>query len=194
MPYANLNEAFLDGSSVGSDSTLASLKNPFKIANTDPADDFDRIAENYVPDNYNITYSGKNEWDILDEDIRGLSPLPNQSVVRNPDHVMPISTNRRSRDRIWDRPTGAYIEGSGLDVFKETKTDCSDQTCLQFLDHILECEKCATKFRKLMDLSKGSSFPEINLQKLMFWIVIVILIIAVYELLNSIFRRLTILR
>lgn len=262
MPYANISEAFTtytESFSGGADtSTLDSIKNPFNIKTTDPADDFSKIASNYTSDGYNITYSGRNEWDILDEDIRGLNTPANQNVAQSPDRLVasslvdPVTTNRRLGDRVWDRPTGAQVDESkrARDIalqaanpqgvrmiaapnqlattggstplptgaiisntnnipmtsgFSANTLDgapvadyCSDETCLKLLNHILGCENCAVKFKKLMNVSSGGGgnffgieIPEINFSKLMFWIIIVILIVAVYELLNSLFRRFT---
>lgn len=271
MPYANIHEAFttytesFSGGSAGGDQTssLGSIKNPFNIEGTDPGDDFDRIATNYVSDGYNQIYKGGGEWDILDEEIRGLQTQQNQTIAQSPDRIVgsnsitPVTTNRRIGDRVWDRQTGAEVDqskrardmalresnpegvrmisapradaiasslstagvnttggstplstqidesrsgpiNSGFMAGAPIAGDCSDQTCLQLLNHILGCDNCAVKFKKLMNVSKGSGssflgidLPEINLSKLMFWIILIILIVAVYELLNTLFKRLT---
>jgi len=74
--------------------------------------------------------------------------------------------------------------------------NCGDQECMDMLDRIMKCEECVKKLRNLLGISGngGSGFfgmeiPEINLSKLMFWVIVVILIVAVYELLNTLFAR-----
>jgi len=256
MPYANLNEAYttytesfpgssLVGGAVSDNgSTLDSIKNPFNVSNADPSDDFPDLATNYVPDNYNFKYSGKNEWDVLDNQIKNinnnndksntfLSESPDRAVntVRRSqiesqiETVQPISQNRPLIDKLWDRPTGADVDDIKRSLNKERMTsdvgndvkvigapiansgnndymnsematlpaNCSDENCMTLLNHILACEKCTDKLKTLLGVSNtgkimGFQLPNVNLSKLMFWIVLIILIVAVYELLNTLFR------
>lgn len=73
---------------------------------------------------------------------------------------------------------------------------CGGQECMAMLDQIMKCEECVQKLRNLLGISGnsvggffGMDIPEINLSKLMFWIIVIILIVAVYELLNTLFAR-----
>ena len=72
--------------------------------------------------------------------------------------------------------------------------NCDGRDCMEMLDKIMNCEECMKKLKKLLGSSDESFFgfgmPEINLSKLMFWIIVIILIVAVYELLNTIMGRL----
>ena len=67
---------------------------------------------------------------------------------------------------------------------------CNDQECMAMLDRIMRCEDCVKKLRNLLGISGNGSpvggffgvdIPEINLSKLMFWVIVVVLIVAVYE-------------
>lgn len=71
---------------------------------------------------------------------------------------------------------------------------CSDDNCMTMINHIMKCDSCVQKFRKLLGVETstkilGMEIPEINMTKLMFWVILIILIVAVYELMNSIFKR-----
>ena len=236
MPYANYHEAFTTYTeSVNDTSTLDSIKNPFHISTTDPADDIPRIANNFTSDGYNTIYASNNQWDIVDtNEIRG-----NQSATNSPD-VTIISQNRRLGDRLWDRETSADVDNakrafdlanptsdindirvttggstsipadtnlgnvSGLDGSPvgigglATGSMCSDDECVRLMNHSMGCDNCLNKFKKVLGLSEnngndllgGIKLPEINVTRMIFWVVMVILIVAVYELLNRMFRRL----
>jgi hypothetical protein len=71
---------------------------------------------------------------------------------------------------------------------------CQGKDCMDMLDKIMNCEECMKKLKKLLGANDESLFgfgmPEINLSKLMFWIIVIILIVAVYELLNTLMSRL----
>jgi hypothetical protein len=90
-----------------------------------------------------------------------------------------------------------YNQGGGADT-GIVPGDCSDDTCMSLINHILDCDACAAKLNRLMNLGEGSgsssnvlgfNFTNLNMSKVMFYIIVVILVIAVYELLNNIFRR-----
>lgn len=251
MPYANIEEAFTtysdsyssNGRSImygGADeSSLDSIRQPYNINNTDPADDFPNIASNYIPDNYNFKYTGNKQWEVLNDDIRGLNSPSNTSFNQSPDqplavrpaqirtdNIQPVSANRPLIDRLWDRPTGAEVDDikraqnrENLDqgapdvqllsapspnsdrpilstAFSDRiSNDCSDQNCMTLLNHILACPGCTDKLKTLLGVSDnrlfGFQLPKINLSKFMFWIVLLIILVAVYELLNTLFRRIT---
>lgn len=229
---------------------IEQIQRPFNINNTDPADDFPDIAANYVSDGYNFKYSGLNEWDVLDPQLKTTNEPANRTVFQSPDRVVsaaqlpstklqPITQQRSAIDKIWDRPTSSEVDSFkmnqdvNLDMFggigtapgsTSVKTGgqnngvtmiaapkisenldlvgaptspvvCSDEHCMSMLNHIMGCQGCVEKLRKLLGTEEstkilGMAIPEINLSKLMFWIILIILIVAVYELLNTLFRRL----
>ena len=75
-----------------------------------------------------------------------------------------------------------------------TEMNCSDDNCMNMINHIMKCDGCLEKFRKLLGVESGTKImgmelPNINMTKLMFWVIMLILIVAVYELINSIFTR-----
>lgn len=89
--------------------------------------------------------------------------------------------------------TGLVQNPSAKQLQKEgMKTDtggvCSDEHCLTQLNHILACEDCVNKLRKLIGGGPtnimGLELPELNLAKVIFWVVLIFLIVAVYEMLN----------
>jgi hypothetical protein len=74
-----------------------------------------------------------------------------------------------------------------------TGGQCSDEHCLTQLNHILACDDCVIKLRKLIGGAPlnvlGLEIPDLNLAKVIFWVVMIFLIVAVYEMLNRLFNR-----
>lgn len=70
---------------------------------------------------------------------------------------------------------------------------CSDEHCLTQLNHILACDDCVMKLRKLIGGGPmnimGLEIPDLNLAQVIFWVAMIFLIVAVYEMLNRVFNR-----
>ena len=70
---------------------------------------------------------------------------------------------------------------------------CSGQNCLDMLEKIMKCEECVKKLRKLLGIPDKNTnwfdLSELNVSKLVFWVIVIILIVAVYELLNTVMMR-----
>jgi hypothetical protein len=81
---------------------------------------------------------------------------------------------------------GAASGVSGADT-------CSGQNCLDMLEKIMKCEECVKKLRKLLGIPDKNTnwfdLSEVNVSKLVFWVIVIILIVAVYELLNTVMMR-----
>jgi len=223
MPYASLNEAYSTYSeSFDGGSTLDSIKNPFHITASDPADDFPDIAANYKGDGYNVKYSGSDEWNVLEDEV----PI-NTTIARTPDQrsgaggggAVGVSQTRDRQDMGWNRGTGSVTKGhtdavvaaspmrsqdiGGIQV--DIAQDCSDGTCLKLIGHIMKCPGCKEKLIGLLDLGgnrerggegdvkenfMGFQLPEgVTTSKIIFYIILVILLLAIYELLNSWMNR-----
>lgn len=246
------------------------------IQNTfDMSDDVPEIAANYIPDKYNMKYSGHDDWDVIDPDIKGVTAPRNPGLVASPDRIIsPITQQRTVLDKIWQRPVSADIDTYNINqrnqlnnadrfggigtapgrtsmvnnnhmirapTFQENLTDatsagagvgaglgangvrangvgangvgangvgvgvgssgenvsnmdtCSGQNCLDMLEKIMKCEECVKKLRKLLGIQDKNSnwfdLSEVNVSKLVFWVIVIILIVAVYELLNTLMAR-----
>lgn len=192
MPYANIDEAFTTYTESFTDSdgnsSLNSIRNPFNIKSTSVAEDLPAIANNYPTDNYNL--DRQNEWDILDDDIRGLNKFNNQSLVQSPDRIF----KNQSPDNL-SVPIMNTDDLSNIIFNKKSDNivslgNCDNKTCSKLLDHISTCENCAKKLKKIIGLNNGNFMGiDIDLSKVIFWLVFIILIVAIYELLNSIMKK-----
>lgn len=86
--------------------------------------------------------------------------------------------------------------GLGTERFAPTKFQCgSDKECLDLINHLLSCDNCTAKLKKILQVENtpnvfGFELNQKNLSKLMFYIIVALLVIAVYELLNNLFRKL----
>lgn len=235
-------------------SNIQKIKRTFDVNITDPTDDYPNIAANYLPDGYNLRYSQRDEWDILDPQLRMENAPRNTMIQNSPDSyvqptragvIEPITQQRTNLDKLWDRPTSSEVDRfrlrqrrqeTGRDPFggigssptshdyrannqnrrprmntqapnlssvenfetpqSANQPQCDDQTCTQMIGHILDCPACLSKFRQLLGVDTGATLfgielPKVNITKVIFWTILIILIVAVYELLNGIFRRLT---
>jgi hypothetical protein len=217
----------------------------------DLSDDVPEIAANYIPDKYNVKYSGSDDWDVIDPDIRGVTAPRNPGLVASPDRIIsPVTQQRTVIDKLWERPVSADIDtfqinrrnearandhyggigtapgptqhmiraptfqenmatptptntgssgnstntGSGSVSTQPNKGTCSSQECLDMFEKIMGCEECVKKLRRLLGIQDRSNdnwfdLSEVNVSKLVFWVIVIILIVAVYELLNTIMAR-----
>ncbi|MEX0595407.1 MAG: hypothetical protein WD512_02825, partial [Candidatus Paceibacterota bacterium] len=243
------------------------MQNTFDIS-----DDVPEIAANYIPDRYNMKYSGNDEWDVIDPDIKGVTAPRNPGLVASPDRIIsPITQQRTVLDKIWQRPVSADIDTFNINQrnlmnstdnfggigtpsgrtninnnhmirapsFQENLSNgnvrdnginsggvantasvanstgaagsvgasgsgsagvggvggdtCSGQNCLDMLEKIMKCEDCVKKLRKLLGIPDKNTnwfdLSEVNVSKLVFWVIAIILIVAVYELLNTVMTR-----
>lgn len=218
----------------------------------DLTDDVPEIATNYVPDKYNVKYSGHDDWDVIDPDIKGVTAPRNPGLVASPDRIIePITQQRTIIDKLWDRPVSADVDTFQINrrnqiraadpyggigtapgptqmnnhmirapTFQENLTTptvaakfggangtgnagvatsagstatCSSQDCLDMLEKVMKCEECVKKLRRLLGMQDKTDnwfdLTDINVSKLVFWVIVIIMIVAVYELLNTIMSR-----
>ncbi len=191
MPYASLDEAF---------NTYTSYMQHGGADNETSNSDLVADAKIDQPFSSNIVYTGGDTTEIannapsmggntLDIGTRlvpdAISALSTARRIQVPSNQSVVVTPDDGRTSAATTPGGVSPPGIGL--------DCSDNTCMSLINHLLSCNNCSNKLRQLLQLTTSSPFgidmTNWDVSKILFWLIIAIIVIAIYELLNSIFSR-----
>jgi len=215
MPYASLDEAFLSydemvgqngGGGFDLDTSNPDLINPGYMEEFTPALNNNKVSmygNNPIVQPFtsnSVVNRGPRlssepqpslQQSIMAE-MNGVRVPTNQMAVNTPDNGYSMLKTPGSHE------PPAVISPSSLESkhkhHEYEHGDCSDGTCLRLIDHILSCPGCAKKLKQLMRLTEstpfGIDFSNWNVSKVIFWLIVAIIVIAVYEMLNNIFNRL----
>jgi hypothetical protein len=174
MPYASLHEAFaLYSDEMDDETTNAEIKMP-RTSMTP------RVSGSSI-NTYDLP-------DVIKEESTQLDP-PTAFFALNQKRELQVPTNQSvlSPDKRQPAPVIGGGEGEG--------GECGDDhDCMKMINHILECEPCAKKMKRIMNMgsnifeTSGGIF-EMNgktISKIILYVIIVIMVIALYEFLNKI--------
>jgi len=177
MPFgASIHEAFSNPMEGFEDSSTADLRNLNNLGGaslgTNISADLPSSAQNFRTDTYDV-----NTTDFLD--------------------VAKISTPDTINQNVTPPITPILVDNLGTEI-PINNTTCSGKQCNDLVQYLLQCPECRKKLLQLLGLNNhstpgqfvlfGYDLAKLDWQKVLFYILIGIVIIAFYEIFNMLFR------
>jgi len=184
MPFgASISEAFSNPFEGFEDSSTADLRNlnnlggsnlGTQINNNNVSADNPALARNYRTDTFDV-----NTTDFLD--------------------VAKISTPDTANQNVTPPITPLSVDNLGTEIPLNNNNQCSEGKCNDLVQYLLDCPDCRNKLMNVLGSSNGTNssnfvlfgydLNKLDWQKVLFYILIGIVVIAFYEIFNMLFSR-----